>query len=75
MNRFPLNLSRRNFLSGLGAFTFSTSFGAIDLAPKSAFTGKLTGRTLKMASVGCGGTVSPQAQRRSADRRSSTKIM
>ena len=48
-------LRRRGFIAGLGAFSFGTAFGAIDLAPKSEFKGELKGRRLKLASVGCGG--------------------
>jgi predicted dehydrogenase len=55
MNTNILTLNRRSFLTGLGAFSFGTAFGAIDLAPKTAFTGKLTGRKITLASVGCGG--------------------
>ena len=48
--------SRRGFLFGAGAFAaLGPSFGAVDIAPKTAFKGKLTGRRLKIASVGCGG--------------------
>ena len=48
--------SRRGFLLGLGSFAaVGTSFGAIDIAPKSSYEGKLTGRRPKLASVGCGG--------------------
>lgn len=57
MTRQNLFISdRRSFLVGLGAFAaVGPSFGAIDIAPKTAFSGKLTGRVLKLASVGCGG--------------------
>ena len=53
-NMFMSN--RRSFLVGLGAVAaVGPAFGAIDIAPKTGFTGKVTGRRLKLASVGCGG--------------------
>ena len=48
-------MNRRGFLAGLGAFTLNTTFGAIDIAPKTVFQGEAKGRRLKLASVGCGG--------------------
>ena len=53
-NMFEMN--RRNFLFGLGAFAaFRPAFGAIDIAPKTDFSGDVKGRRIKLASVGCGG--------------------
>ena len=49
-------LNRRNFLCNLGAFAaVGPAFGAIDIAPKTSFTGEVTGRRLKLAAIGCGG--------------------
>lgn len=48
-------VSRRNFLTGFGAFSFGSAFGAVDIAPKTEFTGTLTGRKITLASIGCGG--------------------
>jgi len=48
--------SRRGFVFGFGALAaMGPSFGAIDIAPKTTFSGKLTGKKLRLASVGCGG--------------------
>ena len=53
-NMFEMN--RRSFLLGLGAFAaFRPAFGAIDIAPKTSFTGDVKGRRIRLASVGCGG--------------------
>ena len=54
-NSSSIALSRRSFLAGIGAFALLPSFGEIDIAPKSSFSGAITGRRLKMASIGCGG--------------------
>ena len=51
-NLFAMN--RRGFLLGFGAFTLN-GFAAIDIAPKTGFSGEVSGRRLKLASVGCGG--------------------
>ena len=50
--------SRREFMLGLGVF--GLSFGAagatgINLAPEDKFKGKIEGRKLKIAAIGCGG--------------------
>ena len=55
MNANLFTMNRRGFLTGLGAFTLHTSFGAIDIAPKSSFAGEIKGRRLKLAAIGCGG--------------------
>ena len=47
--------NRREFMFGLGALGLSFGAAGVDLAPQTAFTGKVTGRRLKLASVGCGG--------------------
>ena len=57
-----LTLNRRSFLTGLGAFSFGSVFGAIDVAPKTAFTGDLKGRKVTLASIGCGGMGKPATQ-------------
>ncbi len=46
--------SRRSFLCGVGAFGLS-SYAAVDIAPKTEFKGKIEGRRLKIAAIGCGG--------------------
>ena len=62
-------INRRDFLFGIGALSVTSgisgcgTFGGsdadmaqgVDIAPKTSFTGKLTGRRLTLASVGCGG--------------------
>jgi len=56
MNTNNLKSNRRQFLTGLGAFAVASSASAaIDIAPKTAFSGSVTGRRLRLASVGCGG--------------------
>ena len=56
MNTVQFAPTRRGFLMGFGAFGLSLgAAGAIDLAPQDSFKGKIVGRKLKMASVGCGG--------------------
>ena len=47
--------TRRGFMFGVGAFGLSVSAAGIDLAPKDSFKGKIEGRRLKIASIGCGG--------------------
>jgi hypothetical protein len=47
--------SRREFVFGAGAFCLSLGAAKIDLAPQDRFRGRLSGRRLKIASVGCGG--------------------
>ena len=54
MNESLFTMNRRGFLLGLGAFTLN-GFAAIDIAPKTGFSGEVKGRRLKLASVGCGG--------------------
>ena len=51
-NRYML--SRRNFVASLSACVFGSAL-AVDIAPRSEFKGKVEGRRLKLASVGCGG--------------------
>ena len=56
MSQITFTLSRRNFVAALGAFAIAGyAADATDLAPKTAFTGVVKGRRLKLASVGCGG--------------------
>ena len=56
MNSVQFTPTRRGFLLGFGAFGLSLgASGAIDLAPQDSFNGKIAGRRLKMASIGCGG--------------------
>ena len=51
-----MQTNRRQFLAGLGALTVSSyAAAAHDIAPKTEFKGKLTGRKMKIASIGCGG--------------------
>lgn len=47
--------TRRGFLAGFGAFGLACGARGIDLAPREAFSGKVSGRRLKIASIGCGG--------------------
>ena len=47
--------TRRAFMTGIGAFGLSLGAAGIDLAPQDAFKGKVAGRKLKIASIGCGG--------------------
>lgn len=47
--------SRREFMLGVGAFGLSLGAAKIDIAPQDKFTGKIAGRKLRIASVGCGG--------------------
>lgn len=47
--------TRRGFVAGCGAFGFSVGAYGIDLAPSDSFKGKIKGRKLKIAAVGCGG--------------------
>lgn len=47
--------TRRGFVFGFGAFGLSFGASGIDLAPKDSFKGKIEGRRLKIASIGCGG--------------------
>ena len=47
--------TRRGFVFGFGAFGLSFGASGIDLAPKDSFQGKIEGRRLKIASIGCGG--------------------
>ena len=46
--------SRRSFVASLGAFAVGSAFG-VNIAPQSKFEGKVTGRRLKLAAIGCGG--------------------
>ena len=46
---------RRQFLAGLGALTAAGYASAHDIAPTTKFSGKITGRKLKIAAIGCGG--------------------
>ena len=46
--------TRRAFMTGIGAFGLSLGAAGIDLAPQDAFKGKVAGRKLKIASIGCG---------------------
>ena len=46
---------RREFMFGLGAFGLALGSAGVDLAPRDTYKGKLGGRRLKMASIGCGG--------------------
>lgn len=55
MKTDTLLINRRSFLAGLGFLSVGATFGAVDVAPKTAFTGKLTGRRITLASIGCGG--------------------
>ena len=48
-------VGRREFVFGLGAFGLSLGAAAVDLAPQDKFKGKVEGRRLKIASIGCGG--------------------
>ncbi len=54
MSQNLLMLNRRNFVASLGVFAFGTALG-VDIAPRAEFEGKVTGRRLKLAAVGCGG--------------------
>ena len=47
--------TRRGFVFGCGAFGLSFGAAGIDLAPKDSYDGKIEGRRLKIASIGCGG--------------------
>ncbi len=47
--------TRRSFMLGCGAFGLTAGAAGIDIAPKDTFKGKVSGRRLKIASVGCGG--------------------
>ena len=47
--------SRREFMFGAGALGLTLCAEKIDLAPQDKFKGKVAGRKLKIASVGCGG--------------------
>ena len=47
--------TRRGFMFGCGAFSLSVGAAGIDLAPKDSFKGKIEGRRLRIASIGCGG--------------------
>ena len=47
--------TRRAFMTGIGAFGLSLGAAGIDLAPQDTFKGKVAGRKLKIASIGCGG--------------------
>ena len=47
--------TRRAFMTGIGAFGLSLGAAGIDLAPQDTFKGKIAGRRLKIASIGCGG--------------------
>ena len=47
--------TRRGFMLGFGAFGVSLGASGIDLAPRDSFSGKIEGRRLKIASIGCGG--------------------
>ena len=48
------SVTRRGFMFGASAFGLA-AYAGHDIAPKSAFSGKITGRHLKIASIGCGG--------------------
>ena len=47
--------TRRSFMLGCGAFGLTAGAAGIDIAPKDTFKDKVSGRRLKIASVGCGG--------------------
>ena len=47
--------TRRSFMTGIGAFGLSLGAFGVDLAPQDAFKGKVAGRKLKIAAIGCGG--------------------
>ena len=47
-------VTRRGFMFGAGAFGVA-AYAGHDIAPKSAFSGEIKGRRLKIAAVGCGG--------------------
>ena len=42
-------------MTGIGAFGLSLGAFGVDLAPQDAFKGKIAGRKLKIAAIGCGG--------------------
>jgi len=54
MEQNTLNLNRRAFVASVGSFAAATYAGP-DLAPKTTFSGKVEGRRLKLAAIGCGG--------------------
>ena len=47
--------TRRAFMAGIGAFGLSLGASGVDLAPQDKFKGKVAGRRLKIAAIGCGG--------------------
>ncbi|MBE6398357.1 MAG: Gfo/Idh/MocA family oxidoreductase [Lentisphaerae bacterium] len=47
--------TRRGFMFGCGAFSLSVGAAGVDLAPKDSYKGKIEGRRLRIASIGCGG--------------------
>lgn len=55
MNSSQYVSTRRGFVLGIGACGLSFGALGIDLAPQSSFKGKIQGRRIKIASIGCGG--------------------
>ena len=55
MNKMQFAPTRRSFMTGIGAFGLSLGAFGVDLAPQDAFKGKVAGRRLKIAAIGCGG--------------------
>ena len=55
MNTSKAIVTRRGFVFGAGAFGLAACAAGHDIAPKSAFTGEVKGRRLKIAAIGCGG--------------------
>ena len=47
-------VTRRGFMFGASAFGLA-AYAGHDIAPKSAFSGEIKGRRLKIAAIGCGG--------------------
>ena len=48
-------VTRRGFMLGAGAFGVAACAAGHDIAPKSAFSGEVKGRRLKIAAIGSGG--------------------